>query len=158
MTFDASMHPRGEGGQFVVKSGTPATVQLANGQSSTLQPGELTPEAQEAYQSGQCLALAIELAESIDGGEVCLDIREDGQIAHAWCYYYDKKYGEMCIDSYGACDIRQFVDDRGTDEDNYDYLAPDAARRMLAEGEWKSLPPQDFDMARTFVSPVKELR
>lgn len=158
MTFDAALHPRRDDGRFAVKSGTPATVHLADGRSSTLRPGELTPEAQEAYQSGQCLALAIELAESIEGAEVCLDLREDGQIAHAWCYYYDKKYGEMCIDSYGAYDMQQFVDDRGTDEDDYDYLTPEDARQRLADGEWESLPHQDFDMAQTFVGPVKALR
>lgn len=157
MTFSEHHVQRDAKGKFTHKEGTRPTVHLTNGRTMEVSPGELTPATMEAYQEGQCLALAVQVAEDL-GGEVCIAYRDDGELSHAWAYF-DDGGTEWCIDSYGWMEWNAYTADRGYEEDReYDFLDAAEATALAESGRWAQLPEQDFEAARTFVEPVKALR
>lgn len=157
--LDPGVHPRSPAtGQFTpsahsapeMKLAELVTVALANGREAQLPVGAWTEQAAEAYQSGQCLALAVALAEEMgDHASVGCALRGDGELSHAIAFVTDENGGEWAFDSYGRVKFDEWLDERGIDEDDDDaivWLTPAAARAR----EWTLLPPQNFELAASF--------
>lgn len=158
MSTAASLHvPRARDGRFTDKPNTApeqplrgaVTVELADGRTGEVVPGVLDDSTREVYQSGQCVALAVELADAL-GGEVAVVYREDGAVSHAFAYI-DRK-GEWSVDSYGWEDSDDYFAVRDSEEPgDIEYHSPETVREMLEAGAWELLPTQDLELARSFV-------
>lgn len=125
----------------------PVRVPLANGRFAGLTPGVWDPATAEAYQSGQCVALAVALADEHDMN-VRVVYNDDGDISHAWAC---DSAGTQCGDSYGWDSWETVVYATGREDVLYDFedFTPDAMRSAASQED--NLPEQDYDTAATFV-------
>jgi hypothetical protein len=161
-TFNENEHPRHRSGQFANKAQTAPehqlaqtfSVPLADGQTGQLTEGVWDANAQEVFQSGQCLAFATALAERAPNAEVAILLREDGELSHAYALIVSG--GEdWLVDSHGWFLFNEQVEARGLNSDsdlNFEYLEPHEATARAAG--FDLLPEQDWLTARMFAGNI----
>lgn len=121
----------------------------------TLHPGALDGAAIDAYQEGQCVALAVAVAERSPGGRVAVqyvqyDWADEYRIGHA-APVVDRGGQEFAVDSYGWMPLSDWAVSRGADERDVEFLGPTDA---LEESDSVGMPPQNLPLARMFADAV----
>lgn len=123
-------------------------IPLADGRWAELHAGVWNDTTADAFQSGQCVAFAVERAK-LSGESVRVYWREDGQLSHAVSYDTD---ADTCSDSLGIMPSgdydQMWFQDRG-EYPEYDDYSPDEVRTFADDGDdgFDLLPPQDYDFA-----------
>lgn len=134
----------------------PVIVELANGRHASLTPGMWDATVAEAYQSGQCLALAVAVAEHVgDGASIGYIYREDDELAHAVTLVHEDGR-EWALDSEGRTDLATLAYLYGTSVHDVERVDPGTARADA--GTFELLPAQDFALASSYAAHVAAMR
>lgn len=136
-----------------------ATLPCADNVKKTVTLGIPTYESEYAYRNGQCLALAVEVAKTMESASVALFIRSDGGLFHAATF---DESTERYVDYRGWWDAEEFEEyhsfNEGNSDESYDsaseieYLSVDEA--IARESSIALLPKQNYRVAATFVKDV----
>ena len=121
------------------------TLTTAYGEQVTITPGIITPDADRLFMEGQCVAMAVAIAQHHDWGLV---VSRDAcnRIRHAWA---DDGQGSYW-------DVRGDNDALGVEEDEAEYEGTltrspaDAATDLLAEAE-ATMGPQEVLLAKSML-------
>lgn len=131
----------------------PVTVTDAYGMRVAVTPGRLDDDADYVFMNGQCVGMAVALAEDRGWGVAVHTYTDEGLVKHAYA-----------VDEHGTFwDVRGENDPvivaEGLDEDDQlDYYRPSEVRFVLEETEDEDrVGHQNVELARTFVPAVLDL-
>ncbi|TQO20670.1 hypothetical protein FB472_2315 [Rhodoglobus vestalii] len=154
-------------------------VELAGGHTVNLTPGILDHHAREALTGGQCVALAVALADTLDVDTISVLIDTSGaeRIAHAWVE--DPDDCELMFDGNGRNNIDQYLDEfyrnrietcgncdgcedmwgcenatDGQEGLELRFIPKDELRQIESTPLGQGLPPQEWELARSFTTPL----
>lgn len=177
MTFDKNAHPRGAGGKFTATAHSEPAVSLTtepdwedwsdgleiptfrrgkkftdytrNGTPVRITAGVIDRDARQIFTRGQCMALAVVLAEANVGTPVIAYNRGTTSLAHALV----RIPGGALLDIDGVQDPVEIANGYDlVDQDRDDF----ADQVEKAEGFAKWSDPPNYEMARTFVGALAE--
>lgn len=175
MTFDKNAHPRGAGGRFTATPHAEPAIALADepdwdawnegleiptfrrgkkfteytrsGTPVRITAGVIDREARQVFTRGQCMALAVVLAEANVGTPVIAYRAGTNSLAHALV----RIPGGALLDIDGVHDPEKLSNDYDlVDQDRDDFA--DHVDKATGFAEWSD--PPNYAMARTFVGAV----
>lgn len=157
-TFTEADHPRGMAGRFVAKPAdetdldlpAPVTLTDARGLRVAVTPGQLDDEADYLFMNGQCVGMAVALAQSRGWGVVVHSYSDEGLTKHAYAVAEDGTYWDVRGENDPV-----IVEEDMEPDDELEHYRPDEVRFVIDELEDEGrIGTQDVELARSFVPAV----
>lgn len=157
-TFAETDHPRDPGGRFATKPADepaavlpePVTVRDAYGMRVAVTPGQLDDDADYVLMNGQCVGLAVAIAQDRGWGVAVHTYTDQGLVKHAYAVDEDGTYWDVRGENDPA-----IVEEDMDPDDHLEHYRPDEVRFVLEETEDQGkVGVQNVELARSFVPAV----